>query len=458
MIIKHYLARFFLPFLALLSFCTLQASRESTTTQTSVSFSPKTRALTVEDLSINTMLTIIHENINQALINFSDVQNSSSLSDDLDTLQQQDQQKQVLVALQKFFDETTSLLSYIVHSVINTGVFKYNPDIEYKFINTYSCIDLSEPVQPRHLRLLKNNIQNLNEYISNYCLTRKNHLSEQETVAFGAITKLNNSMLDCILKDEFMGIDYWDRLIDNCFYRPLEWVGANKRFFLFVSAVTIALIVYYYWSKKRSFLNNNTKFDVVQFEVTDQNGNVCAYHAFYNVGTLLAENDLDVLKEKLQDKSALKKLLPVNRADYELDAQDVEERLLNKNPLRFSDHTLNRMVVIPCMDPLVNVRDHDALITQLDETTPGRNFLVQLNTFKNSGKGEKIGFIINTGHQGRRNGDLVDTTYQLSHWIGAVFTKDPNAKSGLSVAVADSINRNVTDHPAVSLIAEKLLS
>lgn len=460
MAIKHYLIRFLVLSIAISTY-TLQAGEIATQSiQTSVSFSPKARTITVKDLSVHTILTIIYTNIHKALeITIAD-QLSAQESNNLDTIQKLEFQKQVLTALQKFFGETTALLDYIVHNVINIGVFKFNPDIEYKFINTYSCIDESELVQPRHLRLLKDNIQSLNKYISDYCLTRKNQLTTQEIAAFAAITKLNNSMLDCILKDEFMGIDYWDRLVDNCFYRPWEWICAHKRLVFFASILTIGLILYYHMviCKPKVFENNNKLFDVRQFEVIDQNGNVCGYHSFYNVAMLLAHDDANVLKKKLHDKNRLNKLLPKNKKNYELDAQEVEERLLKKNPLNFSDRILRKMVVLPSIDPLENIADRDDLIADFAEKITSSDFLTQLNTFKNGKNGEKIGFMINTGKQGLKNGDLVDTSGRVSHWIGAVFTKDATAKRGLSIAVTDSLhNMNRTDDQSITLIAEKIL-
>jgi len=248
MAIKQHFARFLILFFVLNidSLEAKQCEQETKSTQTSISFSSKTRVIALQDLSIYNILTIIHDKINQALTSIVNTQKNTHKPNTLDTVQKLEAEMQVLTTLQKFFDETTSLLNYIVNDVINTGEFKFNPDIEFKFINTYNCINLSEAVQPRHLRFLKSNIEDFNKYISDYCFIRKDSLTTQETRAFGAIAKLNNSMLDCILKDEFMGIDHWDTLVDNCFYQPLEWVFANKRLVFSISALTIAIIFYYH--------------------------------------------------------------------------------------------------------------------------------------------------------------------------------------------------------------------
>ena len=338
-----------------------------------------------------------------------------------------------------FIDETVALFKYIVQEILNKGTLSFNPEIEYKFVNTYNCIDATS-IQPRHLRILKGKIEDLNSYIKSYCTKRKNFLSQQDIAHFNAIAQLNYRLLDWVLKDEFLGIDYWDRLIDNCIYRPWEWACKNKRLVIGASLLT-AFCIWYFYSPS-SF---GKKFEVKQYPVIRQLGLTCAYHSMFNIQALMLGKTPEERELFLNDPKALDEFL----SRFET-TPDIDQEALVAHVNKHIDQTVrDRIVVLPSMDPLRQDNTVD-LLSQFPGT-------IHLPGLLPLGEGQSIGFIVNTGNQANADGSLKNTTKGCAHWISVRATRNDNAQNRIQFEVTDSIGSNRTNHEAVNLIASSIL-
>ena len=160
---------------------------------------------------------------------------------------------QALSILQDIIAQTISLFEHIITGIFNTGSLAFNPDLEYRFISTYSCVDEEYSLQPRHRRELKKRIKSFNRYLVAYYRENRHSLSQDDVKNLNSIAHLNCRILTCFLKDELLGIDHWDRMLDFFFYQPLEWSNNHKKELL-TAATSIAAVIsaylYYNSSKK----------------------------------------------------------------------------------------------------------------------------------------------------------------------------------------------------------------
>lgn len=218
---------------------------------------PAITKISADDLPVCSVLKQIHENVQFSLDKLKK-QKESYPETNKKHLQGIDETMGAVLMLQGFIDQTLELLSYITIEIFNSRALAFNPEIEYRFVTTYSCIDTKYAILPRELRLLKRKIRDLNNYIISYSRKKSESLSKKDIEHLNSITQLNCRLLDCVLKDELLGIDHWDRMLDGLIYQPWEWSCKNKKSLLLMISAAAGLSFYINYLKNNSGKENNS--------------------------------------------------------------------------------------------------------------------------------------------------------------------------------------------------------
>ena len=113
-----------------------------------------------------------------------------------------------------------------------------------------------ETVHPWNLRCQLQGVKQFNQYLMNYCISRKDFLEVEDLKLFDKITKFNQILMLCILRDEYFDVGIDDKFIDTCFHRPMEFILRNKIFAVSVPITIIGCLVGYWYLNRQGFFDS----------------------------------------------------------------------------------------------------------------------------------------------------------------------------------------------------------
>lgn len=334
----------------------------------------------------------------------------------------------------------------------NRGALATNQEIKYKFVNMCNYLKLIEDVQPRHLRMLKKQIQKFDDYVKKFCLRRKKYLTQQDLDLFNRITQFNQFMSEGLLKADYLDIDGYDQCVDWFIYRPWEFVKEHKTLVGLTLLAASVAVGYYYafpWLQTRFLANENQQLNVRQLPCIIQEGNTCPYHALYNYMCMRdANGNINRMQVLMNDRERFNQFFN-NCTNYlgtqgAVDAEGIES-LVRNNLIVQGDNT--GLVIVPNADALQNIDglNNYRFIGNTGQITHARQ------SFNNN---QRQYFIINTTPlAGQEN----NTTNLGGHWVtvGMIPFDEPQAIVTDSVG-AFGINRNITREQYINQIHDIL--
>jgi hypothetical protein len=362
--------------------------------------------------------------------------------------------KKKLSMLLELVEDAIRKMSGIV-DVFNSDTFytqenQYrNLEIQYKFVNVCNFLKDGNEVEPRHLRKLRDKIKEFDRYLKSYCLREKDFLTQTEIGVFNKITQLNQILLEHLLKNEFLRLDFADKFIDYVFYRPLELVCEHPWITIAFIATVSGLFLSFYYVPYVHLKNLNKDVEVTQFKVRNQWRNTCGLHGVYNLMCFMHGKNDDQIRTLLADDSAFnlaqQTCMRINGTADNLDGVQVQ-RLLDAYNVPTEART-NLMVL---------------------ESTPANNVLERLGhiasdapSVLNSTAAAGVHSVVNIPAAPQRFNAGQPQYFLVNdggrHWLPFTFKRDSSALGGVRVLTAESnLNGNVTTCPAITYICRFL--
>lgn len=183
--------------------------------------------------------------------------------------------------------------------------------VEYRFIRVCNFFSNFDSIKPRDIRAFKRKVTKIDSFIRNYRSKRKGVLDKREVELCEKIIYFDQILLTCFLRYDFYNIDIVDRIIDTCFFRPVEFMGAHPLFTTSVSIIILSILFYYYVypnlgnfngsdeednsplipvdenvtldEKHPTLENKSDSIDVAQIRVFRQNGRMCGANAAFRL-------------------------------------------------------------------------------------------------------------------------------------------------------------------------------
>ncbi len=188
--------------------------------------------------------------------------------------------------------------------------------VEYKFVSVCNFFRQLDAIEPRNIRAFKRKVTKFDNFIQDYSLKKKSMLDKDEVELCEKILNFNQILLTCFLRYDFYNIDTVDRVIDACFFRPVEIMGeyplATSVVIVVLSILFFRYCVYPYFNnfyncdengpvedngqlkkidpksvaldeEHPTLENKNRQIDVAQIKVFPQNGRMCGAHAAFRL-------------------------------------------------------------------------------------------------------------------------------------------------------------------------------
>jgi hypothetical protein len=365
-------------------------------------------------------------------------------------------------------DGTIAALGSIVDA-FNNGGLAYNPEIEYRFITMCNFLSDIPEVQPRHVRNYKEHIEKFNDYVQKYRVCRKDFLKPSDLELIDKITHLNHRIKTYILRDEFLGICFADKVLDSVVYRPLDFMSKHPIIVTASVLVVLAAVTYFYvypWVKSWWLKNRNQEYDVVQFEGVTQGMGTgdCAYFATAHAAILAAcSSELEV-QEKIsllhqhpeiidgwhqvinQERETLRSrgIAGVMRGTGDLQEEEVAFLLQPQN--------LNPLLTQLGVTDVQAVRDRIVVLSDINSIVSGQNVFDGLvNSVMALRRNNQAQIaILNTA---RANFD--SQTHRVvgggMHWVAMKTIPDAQARHGFKIWAVNSVPYNITAEPALDM-------
>jgi hypothetical protein len=147
----------------------------------------------------------------------------------------------VFLAASELTDEAINLLGQIVDD-LNAHCFAYNPEIECRFIKMCNMLkDIEvESIAPHHIRQFAAQVKQFNQYLTLYCLSRKDFLAKEDLELSSKMSKFNQILMFILSNDNFFNIGFFSTLVDFSVYRPMELVRKHPVASTIIVAALIA--------------------------------------------------------------------------------------------------------------------------------------------------------------------------------------------------------------------------
>ena len=149
-----------------------------------------------------------------------------------------DELKDELFVDLKACQEAIKLMEEIVDD-FNMGCMAYNPEPKIRFVSMCNVLYGVEYIEPHNMRKQLKFVEFFHKYIVSYFMSRKDFLENKDRRLFDKLINLNQKLINNILKNDYLDIDFVDKAIDWFIYRPWE-LFCKYKFVPIVTGVTIA--------------------------------------------------------------------------------------------------------------------------------------------------------------------------------------------------------------------------
>jgi hypothetical protein len=186
-----------------------------------------------------------------------------------------------LVAAYTTTEKAQELLKDIIND-FNDYRFSYNPDIEMRFRTLCDYFDQCDftDMEPWRLRSFNKSVQEFDEYITVYCMERKQFLCKEDVSLFEKISALDHILMLGIVRADYFDIKFSDKILDWTVCRPWEFMCDHPWLTASVIGISAALFAYYLYTRPYTYTNENPKYTVSQTcGVPQRGGATCGYYA-----------------------------------------------------------------------------------------------------------------------------------------------------------------------------------
>ncbi len=242
------------------------------------------KKIILSELHLHKLLTIIKTNVQDLLKEF-------LMNKDDDS-----EMQKALFAASRLSEEALILMDDVV-TELNANRCMYNPEIEYRFLKI--CTRLKDvpigTIKPRHLRDLSSQLKEFNQFVTFYCLNRRDFLGSEDLAFFNKLTRFNHILLFCLLNEDYLGIDFFDSATDWVVFRPWEFACRHKVLTALVVASIAAAGGYYYY---QNYYKN--RLNAVYFEGARQSSAECGVYALVHAVAMSHAHDEQEAKELVE--------------------------------------------------------------------------------------------------------------------------------------------------------------
>jgi len=416
-------------------------SENKTVTNTSLVRQLAKKKIVSGNLALYKILIGIKSNVNRMLLELLPQGNTN-----------QDIENSLLSAA-SIIGEAIKLIDQIIDD-LNSQCFFANPEIEYRFVNMCNFLADVTSVKSRHIRLLSEKVKQFNEYVTIYCINRKDFLERRDLELFNKITKFNQILVLCLLREEYFDIDFFDSLTDYMVYQPWEFVCKHKVLTSIAVSAAFGVGLYYGWHWYKS--KNDIYNIITNIDGLKQNSADCGYFALIQ-GYLVsqetnkkkiegilskAKNQTDLikpLKEKVMNDRKINKQKPDRgnwlKSDELIDLADSKEFKEVLNKLGMKNNNPTNVVILEGISP-------EMLKSGIGVTN---DFAQSVNNLKN---GPQCVIVCDTP-QGSGNKLNIDGA---GHWWAVTIVPDEKSSYGLKAFVLDSLVGDQRNNPTLQLL------
>ncbi len=109
--------------------------------------------------------------------------------------------------------------------------------------NCLKEVELGE-IESRHVRLLEKEVKKFNQYITLYCISRKDFLSQGDLSLFNKLSKFNQILILSLLRDDYFDIGFFSTLSDLVIHQPMEFAADHPWLTALIAAAVIGSLGY----------------------------------------------------------------------------------------------------------------------------------------------------------------------------------------------------------------------
>ena len=197
------------------------------------------KAITLSDLHLYKILLNVKNNIDRLV---SDVVAENN--------EQENEELKAFLSARDLTQDALVLFEQIVTD-LNDACFSYNPELEYRFVkmcNHLRDVEIDD-FRPHHIRSLEKEVKKFNQYITLYCISRKDFLAKEDLSLFNTLSKFNQILILALLREDYFDIGVMATLADWFVHQPVEFVSDHPILTTVVAAAIIGSVGYYFYNE-----------------------------------------------------------------------------------------------------------------------------------------------------------------------------------------------------------------